>query len=501
MIRTVAARMEDWCISRQRFWGVPIPAFYHKTTGEALMNEQTVEAFLKRMDQTNQGVACWWSSSEAQLLPEGVDASEWVKGTDTMDVWMDSGLSWAHQRDSGRATPCNVVLEGNDQYRGWFQSSLLTWVAAGNKGAPFKTVAVHGFCLDSHGVKMSKSVGNVIPPRAVTHGAKSLPGEPKGFEANGVDVLRMWVASHDWTLDMNLSRLAVDAVAKHYRKVRNTLRWLLGSLQDFDPAVESLSNLNDARQGYVAQHLHFMVAEAHEAVERDYANLNFASVTQRVAEFISDLSSLQVETMKDSLYCNEPSHWLRRSNQRALLEALRFLVDTLLPILPHTMADLTQHAPAALGLSMRSNYRRPNNNTLSLPLEWNAMCELRSATNRLLETARNAKMIGSPLDAIVELNLAAGSKLRAPLEALGEETPCFFGAVSAVRLVDSLSSEVGSAYSTTVQLLDGSESVGLAVTTVTEGSSKCPRCWVRGTFETEFCARCAQYECVASRKN
>lgn len=494
MLRTIRARKEDWCISRQRYWGVPVPAFYHKETDEALMDERTIDALLDRMQATGQGSSCWWSSSVEELLPKGFKAEEWVKGTDTMDVWMDSGLSWAYAKDCGLKVPANWVLEGNDQYRGWFQSSLLTWLAAGNDGAPFEAVAVHGFCLDARGVKMSKSVGNVIPPSAVTHGVDTLPGEPRGFEANGVDVLRMWVASHDWTVDMNVSRDAVDAVAKHYRKVRNTLRWLLGVLEDFDPAKVTPDALPST---YVASHLSWLVHRSHLAVERDYEALNFAGVAQRVAEFISELSSIHVESMKDALYCNESDHVFRRSNQRALLQATQFLVDSLSPILPHTMADLVQHAPAQLGFTMERRNFLASPVAPPQPLEWVALNHLRDETNRLLEAARKEKLIGSPLDASVKIIVPEGSKLPPVFQSLGEELPCFFGAVSSVA-VESSRNRPTSKFHALVDLIDGSESIALSVDKLPEHSNKCPRCWVRGAFG-EYCPRCQRLEEAAKK--
>jgi isoleucyl-tRNA synthetase len=484
MLRTVTARMEDWCISRQRFWGVPIPAFFDAVTGEALMSEETVDAFLARMAATGQGVSCWWSSSVAELLPPRLanESARWVKGTDTMDVWMDSGLSWAHMADRGVAVPMDMVLEGTDQYRGWFQSLLLTWLAAGHKGAPFRCVVVHGFCLDSNGVKMSKSVGNVIPPSALTHGVKSLPGEPKGFEPNGVDVMRLWIASHDYSRDLSVSRAAVDAIAKHYRKIRTTLRWLLGVLEDYDPKEPV------QRQGYLSQHLLWLVSQAETAVRADYANLNFAGVAQRVAEFISELSSIHVESMKDALYCNaakDPTG-LRQSNQLALFAALRFLVASLMPIVPHTMADVKQSAAPQLELHALKTWGA-GARAVELPLGWKELDALRNTTNRLLEGARNAKVIGSPLDARVHLVLSSAA-LDKPLELLGaQETACFFGSVSQVDVTRDGAS-VKSAFQEQVHLENGIGKVVVAVDAV--GQNKCPRCWTRGGFE-HLCPRCS----------
>lgn len=479
MMKTVSNRMEDWCISRQRFWGVPIPAFYHKETGEVLMNEHTVDSFLKQMEHVKQGVGCWWSSAVSDLLPEShkQDAEKWEKGTDTMDVWMDSGLSWAHMQDRGVSCPVDVVLEGTDQYRGWFQSLLLTWLAAGNVGAPFKAVVVHGFCLDSNGVKMSKSVGNVVPPSAVTHGSGPLKGEPRGFEANGVDVMRMWVASHDYSKDVAVSRVAFDAVAMHYRKVRNTMRWIMGVLEDFDPSVSV------TRNGYLAAHLKWMTQNAEEAVLKHFDELNFAGVVQKVAEFISGFSSLHVEAMKDSLYCNgrnDPTG-LRQCNQQALYGALKFLVLSLDPIMPHTMADARQHMPE----KWRFGYQwSPRSAKLDAPEGWSTLSKLRDAVQRLLEEARNARFIGSPLGAHIRLLVPENSSVLKPLAWLGDqEQACFFGAVSQFSVTHE---QLVSKFMDDVEV-DG-EKFMLSVDTV--GLHECPRCWMKSEVMQHLCSRC-----------
>ena len=472
MMGIVSNRMEDWCISRQRFWGVPIPAFYHKESGKALMDESTIQAFIDLMRVRNAGSKVWWDASVKELLPEGKkDEHEmWEKGTDTMDVWMDSGLAWTTMKHKER---CDLVIEGTDQYRGWFQSLLLTWIAAGRQGAPFDAVGVHGFCLDSNGVKMSKSEGNVIPPSALIFGAKSLKGEPKGFEGNGVDVLRMWIASHEFGKDISVSRSSVDAITQHYRKIRNTLRWILGCLDDFDPN-QPLEHL-----GYLSQHLMYLVKNSREAIEKDFDDLNFANSLHRVAEFISAFSSIHVESMKDSLYCNEKNDPTRRSNQRALLDALHFFLFSLKPIIPHTMQDVIQNAPKLLDLS---KIMAPPSVT-SPPLAWDVLQNLRNATNQLLESARNDKAIGSPLDASVELSIPKSEKdVLQALEMLGLETHCFFGSVSKVNITEQPS-----------KVFKYSEKIDSCVVSIeVMKSEKCPRCWIRGDFEQELCPRCAR---------
>ncbi len=483
--------MEDWCISRQRFWGVPIPAFYHRDTGRALMTVDTIDALLARMEATKSGVVVWWSSSVAELLPPAMasEAHLWVRGTDTMDVWMDSGLSWSHMVERGVPAPFDMVLEGTDQYRGWFQSSLLTWLAAGNKGAPWKAVVVHGFCLDSNGVKMSKSVGNVIPPSALTHGCASTPGEPLGFEANGVDVMRLWVASHDFSKEISAGRVAVDAVANHYKKMRNTIRWILGCLADYHPSAAAASS----SEGYLAQHLLSAVAEVQAANLADFHQLDFASVVKRMSQFVAMFSGLHVEAMKDSLYCDPADSPLRRANQHALFEALKLFVCSLQPMLPHTVVDVLSNTPPQLGLSQAAllpwSCMASTTAPAKPPRGWAALSALRDETNRLLEALRNDKLIGSPLEAALELTFPAGGLVAADFYALGDrERPCFFGTVSSVAVMWPFGT--ASKYQSSLTL----HGEDVLVSLLPFPHPACPRCKMRGPFNSHaenLCGRCA----------
>ena len=236
-IEAMVKERGDWCISRQRTWGVPIPVFYNRSGGDVLLNADTlahIEALI-----SEHGADVWWEKEEADLLPPSYadQADQWRKGTDTMDVWFDSGSSWAAV-SSLRETlsyPADLYLEGSDQHRGWFQSSLLTSVAV-NGGAPYRRVLTHGFALDEKGRKMSKSLGNVVDPMVIIEGGKNQKQEP----AYGADVLRLWVSSVDYSADVPIGAGILRQLADVYRKVRNTSRYLLGNLHDFNPAADAV---------------------------------------------------------------------------------------------------------------------------------------------------------------------------------------------------------------------------------------------------------------------
>ena len=347
-ITSMTEGRSDWCISRQRTWGVPIPVFYHIETGEPLMNEDTINHIVSIVEM--EGTDAWYLREVVDLLPDAYkdQAPSLRKGTDTMDVWFDSGSSWSGvlgQRE-GLNHPADLYLEGSDQHRGWFQSSLLTSVASEGI-APYKNVLTHGFVLDDKGMKMSKSVGNVVDPRKIIIGGNNQKTEP----ALGADVLRLWVASVDYTSDVLIGDRIISQVADVYRKIRFTLRYILGNLSDFDPAedavpFESLA----ATDKYILSRFSSLLEECTAA----YDNYQFYRVYQALQRFVVlDLSNFYLDVVKDRLYVSEPTSKDRRACQTVLNHLLTGILPVIAPITPRTWPRMpgrtsrTTHPPSA----------------------------------------------------------------------------------------------------------------------------------------------------------
>ena len=409
-IAAMTAGRSDWCISRQRAWGVPIPAFYDKETGEELMTPETI-AHVQAI-VAERGSDAWFELDVAELLPESLRsrAPELRKGTDTMDVWFDSGSSWASvvqgREGEGLRWPANLYLEGSDQHRGWFQSSLLTAVAATGR-APYERVLTHGFVLDEKGAKMSKSVGNVVDPRLVIEGGNNQKTEP----AYGADVLRLWVSSVDYTSDVLVGPNILKQAFEGYRKVRGTLRFVLGNLNDFDPGVHAVPL---AELPALDRCLLHQLAELERDCRAAYAGFQFSRVHQAVQKFcVVDLSNYYLDVCKDRLYIEGADAFPRRSAQTVLHHIARVLLGVLAPILPHTAEDAWRSLPFDTPAVSVFEAGWPES-----PAEWTAPAgsaelalwgevrALRGAVNSSLEAARSAKLIGSSLEARVEIHVA-----------------------------------------------------------------------------------------------
>eukprot|EP01103_Thecamoeba_quadrilineata_P011823 TRINITY_DN2918_c0_g1_i1.p1 TRINITY_DN2918_c0_g1~~TRINITY_DN2918_c0_g1_i1.p1 ORF type:complete len:795 (-),score=126.92 TRINITY_DN2918_c0_g1_i1:506-2890(-) len=303
---------QDWCISRQRFWGLPLPVFYHVETDEPVITQESIshlqELFLKH------GSDCWWTLDIQQLLPPSLqhDASQYRKGQDTMDVWFDSGVSWSSVlRKRGLNDVADLYLEGSDQHRGWFQSSLLTCVALEGR-APYKQLIVHGFVLDEKGRKMSKSLGNVVDPSLITEGGKDLKREP-GY---GADVLRLWVATTDITKDVHIGSSLIAKIGDSARKIRNSFRFMLANTFDFE---EKIPLVPQSELLQVDQFILHRLAEFVENVTEAFEAYNFAKAVQQINRFTNvDLSSFYFDVSKDRLYADPTSSLSRRAAQTTL---------------------------------------------------------------------------------------------------------------------------------------------------------------------------------------
>lgn len=326
---------EDWCISRQRVWGVPLPIFYHRASGRPLIDERTVSRVRELIGR--HGGDCWWERSVEELLPESMRhvAGEYVRGDDTMDVWFDSGSSWASVLQEGGEEEgvADMYLEGNDQHRGWFQSSLLTSVAVRGR-APYRTVLTHGFVLDQAGDKMSKSLGNVVSPDDLLD---------KGKRNIGADAMRLWVASSDYFHHVQLSDVILKQRAELLRKLRITCRYMLGNLADFDPIEDALPYSDLSK---VDRYLLHLLSEYNRQAVLSYEAMDFSDLTQALTTFVPNvLSSFYFDVMKDRLYCEERAGRKRRATQTVLHHTLWTFVQSLAPILPHLAEEVAQHPP------------------------------------------------------------------------------------------------------------------------------------------------------------
>ena len=404
----------DWCISRQRTWGVPIPVFYHRTSGEVLLNADTLQHIQALIAE--HGADIWWERDEVDLLPPAYrdQADQWRKGTDTMDVWFDSGSSWAGvlggleaEADTSLNYPADLYLEGSDQHRGWFQSSLLTSVAVNGK-APYKRVLTHGFTLDEKGRKMSKSLGNVVDPAVIVEGGKNQKQEPP----YGADVLRLWVSSVDYSADVPLGPGIVKQLADVYRKVRNTARYLLGNLHDFDPSRDAvpLADLPLLDRWMLQR-----TAKILEEVSGDFERYEFYRFFQTLQNFcVVDLSNVYLDIAKDRLYVSAADSFRRRSCQTVMALVLERLAGMIAPVLSHMAEDIWQHLPysveeASVFLRGWPQADASWSGLSSAESEAiDAAVQLRALLNRQLESCRSNGDLGASLEAAVQLELGAG---------------------------------------------------------------------------------------------
>lgn len=508
-IEAMVSERGDWCISRQRTWGVPIPVFYHRETGEVLLNEATLSHIQGLIAE--HGGDVWWERDEAGLLPAdyAAEAAQWRKGTDTMDVWFDSGSSWAgvlggladangaggESRAPELHYPADLYLEGSDQHRGWFQSSLLTSVAV-NGHAPYKRVLTHGFTLDEKGRKMSKSLGNVVDPAVLVEGGKNEKQEP----AYGADVLRLWVSSVDYSADVPLGPGIVKQLADVYRKVRNTARYLLGNLHDFDPrpASDGGDAVPYAELPLLDQWMLQRTAALIDSVSADFERFEFYRFFQALQNFcVVDLSNVYLDIAKDRLYVSGAEEFRRRSCQTVLALVVERLAGLIAPVLCHMAEDIWQNLPYAV--AERSVFDR---GWPTAPREWrqpaleqpmDRILELRALVNRQLESCRSGGQLGASLEAQVQLELSEGSEATAAALAWLES--------SAHPGVDNLAdwllvSALQQGGSAPAEVLAEASEAGITVRIAKADGEKCERCW---HYETDIgthashptlCGRC-----------
>lgn len=465
----------DWCISRQRVWGVPIPVFFGEN-GEPIITDETIEHVSNLFRQHGSNI--WFEREAKDLLPEGFTHESspnghFTKETDIMDVWFDSGSSHqgvlVEREDLQR--PADLYLEGSDQYRGWFNSSLSTAVAVTGK-APYKGVLSHGFTLDGEGRKMSKSIGNVVIPAKV-------------MNQLGADILRLWVASVDYQADVRVSDAILKQVAEVYRKIRNTFRFLLGNLAGFDPGVNKVAyeHLREVDQ-FILVKLNKLIKN----VLHSYENYEYAAIYHAVNNFCTlDLSAFYLDFAKDVLYIEGENHHERRAIQTVLYECLVTLTKLVAPILSHTADEVWGYIPnakeASVQLTDMPSFEDFENGE-QLVEKWTKFMVLRDDVLKALEEARNAKVIGKSLQAKISLYVNADEKEL--LDSIKENLQQIF-------IVSGF--EVAGSYDEAPEEAVKLEKAAIIVSKA-DGET-CERCWVVttdvGTDEEHpaICSRCA----------
>ncbi len=465
----------DWCISRQRTWGVPITLFVHKESGELHPNTQElIEKVAQAIEK--EGIDAWFSLEPETLL--GTDAANYDKVTDTLDVWFDSGVTHAsvlEQREE-LSVPADLYLEGSDQHRGWFQSSLLTSVAIRNT-APYKAVLTHGFTVDADGKKMSKSLGNVIQPQKI-------------FSSLGADILRLWVAATDYSAEMSVSDEILKRMADSYRRIRNTSRFLLANLNGFNPDTDMLpeNEMLALDRWAVAKTLHLQ-----NDILAAYKEYNFHIIYQKLHNFCAvDMGSFYLDVIKDRQYTTHKDSTARRSAQTAIYHIIESMTRWLAPILSFTADEIWKQIPGTHGESVLLEtwydklFDLKSDDTMNFEF-WSDIQETRTVVSKKLEQLRVDGKIGSSLDA--EVKLYCSDKLYKNLSALEDELRFVLITSYASVLPISESPDSGEKFT-----LASNEIISVHV----EKSShrKCTRCWhLRedvGTHDKhpELCGRC-----------
>ncbi len=464
----------DWCISRQRTWGVPITLFIHRQSGELHpRSSELIEQVALLIEEA--GIDAWFDLEPAELL--GADADDYEKVTDTLDVWFDSGVTHAcvlRQRD-GLHSPADLYLEGSDQHRGWFQSSLLTGIGAYGE-APYKTVLTHGFTVDGEGRKMSKSIGNIVPAAKVM---KDL----------GADILRLWVAGADFRGAVAVSDEIFKRTADSYRRIRNTARFLLSNLNGFDPTTDVLpyADMLSLDRWAVDR-----AASLQAELIADYENFQFHQIYQKLHNFCAgDLGGFYLDVIKDRQYTTRADSVARRSAQSAMYHIGEALVRWIAPILSYTAEEIWENLPGehsdSVFLEQWYEGLQPIAEDASMGRGyWQQLMAVRDAVNKEMEAKRAAGELRGSLDA--EVTLFASGELKQQLEALGDELR-FVLITSGARVLPSSEAPESSAQT---------EVEGLKLAIAVSEAEKCERCWHRSADIGEFaahptlCGRCVQ---------
>ncbi|MFP4668088.1 MAG: isoleucine--tRNA ligase [Desulfobacterales bacterium] len=469
----------DWCVSRQRAWGVPITMFYCAHCGELIINDEITDRVYSEF--LEHGADIWFEKDAGFFLPENTACHEcggrsFEKESDILDVWFDSGVSHAAVLEAREnlTWPADLYLEGSDQHRGWFHSSLLT--AVEHKGAaPYRSVLTHGFVVDGEGKKMSKSQGNVIAPNKV-------------IDKYGAEILRLWVAASDYKDDVRISENILKQLSDAYRRIRNTCRFMLGNLYDFDPVQNEVSpsEMKDMDR--------FMLHRLQDLIQRcrnAYDAYEYHVVYHSLYNYCTiDLSSVYLDVLKDRLYTSPAASGPRRSAQTAMFKTLEAITRIMAPVLPFTAEEIWSYMPQWQGMEKSVHLAdfpetQPQLRDQELSEKWETLLRVRGEATKAMEDARAQKIIGHSLDAA--LSLAAAPDLHALLEYYSSELRPFF-IVSSVSFIPIEQAD-GSFSETSVE--------GLKIRVEPSSAEKCPRCWVHDetvgadSRHPEICSRCS----------
>lgn len=514
----------EWCISRQRAWGVPIPALYHEGTGDAILTKDSVSHIMNVIDE--RGIDAWWTddANDPAWIPPALretSGSVYKRGTDTMDVWFDSGTSWAEVEtpcgDHGH--PADVYLEGSDQHRGWFQSGLLTFIAhqlASNQTstprAPFKTLITHGFTLDEEGRKMSKSIGNVVLPQTIMDGTllpplKQKKGKGKKqpenqqpvYDSLGPDALRLWAAGSDYTRDVVIGKQVLQTVHTSLHKYRVTFKLLLGALSDFSPANMVPYDQLLLVDRIALLHLSEMTLAARAACEK----FEFYKATNAVNRWANiEFSAFYMEAIKDRLYTYAENSPSRRAAQTTLFHIFNHLQEVLAPITPLLVEETFEHTPKAIQGESKHPLRRIAREPASewqkpsLSGDYQEIVSVHSAIKAMLEKARGQKQTGSSLQSFVHIQLPATDAPSALQQNSNELADIFVvSSVTVGGTDETVPDAITSAewhYGEEYELPNGGKGM---VYVYSPQAAKCPRCWryvipKEEVADDKACGRC-----------
>ena len=468
-MKSMIRERADWCISRQRRWGLPIPVFYCKDCGKPICTDETIAAISALFEK--EGSNAWFAKEAEEILPEGFTCPHcgskagFTKEEDTLDGWFDSGSTHfaAMKRDQGW-WPANMYMEGLDQYRGWFQSALLTAVGAFGKGAPFKECVTHGWTVDGEGKAMHKSLGNGMDPYEI-------------MDKYGADLLRLWAASADYHADMRCSDAIFKQLSQNYLKFRNTARYCLGNLDGFDPDRLVPAGEMEELDRWAVTRLNALIEKCAQA----YGDYEFNAVTHAVNDFcVVDMSNFYLDIIKDRLYCEEADGRKRRSAQTALFLILDTMTKIMAPILAFTCDEIWLAMPHRAGDDGRNVvFNEMNQPFADYALDeaamarWDRIIAVRDTVNAALESARNEKRIGKSLEAAVALTVPAEDAFLAEMDSQ---------VLADLLIVSQVRVTAGGA---------------LSVSVAEAGGEKCLRCWKHSADlgsdpeHPALCARCA----------